>query len=117
MNSGNVNEAWYNWKGCFLNILDKNAPKRVIRVRNKPAPWLNPEIKKEMFARDSLKRKAIKSGSLDDWTIYKQAKNAVNYSVRYAKSKYYRDKLNENVGDSRATWKVLNDLMGKICCY
>jgi len=35
-------------------------------------------------------------------------RNAVNYSIWCAKSEYYRHKLNEN-----ATWKVLNDLMGK----
>ena len=112
-NSANINEAWHIWKSNFLNILNKHAPKRVIKVRNKPAPWLNSEIKKEMFNRDSLKKKAIKSGSQHDWSIFKKARNAVNYSIRSAKSKYYRRKLNENAGDLKTTWKVLNDLMGK----
>ena len=82
-------------------------------MRNKPAPWLNSEIKKEMFNRDLLKKKAIKSGSQDDWSTFKKARNAVNYSIRCAKSEYYHYKLNENAGDQKATWKVLNDLMGK----
>ena len=112
-NSVNVNEAWLIWKDNFLNVLNKHAPKRVIKVRNKPAPWLNSEIKKEMFNRDSLKKKAIKSGSQDDWSTFKKARNAVNYSIRCAKSEYYHYKLNENAGDQKATWKVLNDLMGK----
>ena len=38
VNPGNVNEAWFNWISCFLSILDKNAPKRVIKVRNQPDP-------------------------------------------------------------------------------
>ena len=109
----NINETWHIWKSNFLNILNKHAPRRVIKVRNKPAPWLNSEIKKEMFKRDSLKKKAIKSGSQNDWLTFKKAKNAVNYSIRCAKSVYYRHKLNENVGDQKTTWKVLNDLMGK----
>ena len=66
-----------------------------------------------MFNRDSLKKKAIKSGSRHDWSIFKKARNAVNYSIRSAKSKYYRRKLNENAGDLKTTWKVLNDLMEK----
>lgn len=33
--------------------------------------------------------------------------------MRCAKSKYYRHKLNESVGDSKTAWKVLKDLMGK----
>ena len=28
-------------------------------------------------------------------------------------NQYYRHKLNENAGDQKATWKVLNDLMEK----
>ena len=72
-------------------------------MRNKPAPWLNSEIKKERFNRDSLKKKAIKSGSQDDWSIFKKARNAVNYSIRCAKSEYYHYKLNENAGDQKAT--------------
>jgi hypothetical protein len=112
-NSVNVNEAWHIWKSNFLDILNKHAPKRVIKVRNKPAPWLNSEIKKQMFNRDSLKRKAIKSGSQNDWFTYKKARNVVNYSINCAKSEYYRHKLNVNVGDLKTKWKVLNDLMGK----
>ena len=75
--SSNVNENWSKWKCSFLDILNKQAPKRGIKVRNKPAPWLNSEIKKEMFTRDSLKRKATKSGSQNGWSPYKHARNAV----------------------------------------
>ena len=95
------------------NVLSKHAPKRVIKVRNKPASWLNSEIKKEMFNRDSLKKKAIKSGSQNDRSNSKKVRNAVNHSIRCAKSEYYHSKLNENAGDQKATWKVLNDLAGE----
>ena len=37
-NSVSINEAWFIWKNNFLNVLSKHAPKRVIKVRNKPAP-------------------------------------------------------------------------------
>ena len=75
-NSANINEAWHIWKSNFLNILNKHAPKRVIKVRNKPAHWLNSEIKKEMFNRDSLQKKAItKYGSQNDWSTFKKARN------------------------------------------
>ena len=66
-----------------------------------------------MFTKDSLKRKATKYGSQNDWSGYKHARNAVTYSIRCAKSKYYRYKLNESVGDSKTTWKVFKDLKGK----
>ena len=43
-----VNSAGNAWKDIFLNIVDKPSPKRVMRVRNKPAPWLNSKLKEEM---------------------------------------------------------------------
>ena len=57
-----------------------NTLKKAIKVRNRPAPWLNSEIKKEMFNRDLLKKKAIKSASQNDWSTFKKARNAENYS-------------------------------------
>ena len=51
----NINEAWCIWKNNCLNILKNQAPKRVKKVWNKPAPWFNSEVKKDL-----LKKKAIK---------------------------------------------------------
>ena len=83
--SGDVNEAWQNWKSVSLSVLAKPAPKRVIKVQNKPAPCLNSEIKKQMFTRDYLKRKAMKSASKDHWDAYKRAKTSLNCTIRRAK--------------------------------
>ena len=51
-----MNSAWNAWKNIFLNIIvDKYAPKRVLRVRNKPAPWLKCQLKEKEYELDSLK--------------------------------------------------------------
>ena len=54
-----------------------------------------------MMTRNSLKRRAIKVGSENDWNCHRNMRNKVNYAVKCAKSK------------GKNTWKVLNDLMGK----
>ena len=46
------NEAWGKWKNVFLNILNKHAPKKIIRVGNKTAPS---EVRRQMLSRDYLK--------------------------------------------------------------
>ena len=66
-----------------------------------------------MMTRDSLKRRAIKTGSENDWNCYRNIPSKVNYAVKCAKSNYYRKKLHDNLGDRKNTWKVLNDLMDK----
>ena len=54
-----MNSAWNAWKDIFLNIVEKHAPRRDMRVRNKPAPWLNSQLKEEMYERDWLKKKVV----------------------------------------------------------
>jgi len=52
----NVNEAWDCWKTVFTAVLEKHAPTRKIRVRNRQSPWINKNIKTEMHIRDHLKK-------------------------------------------------------------
>ena len=55
----------------------------------------------------------MKSASENDWDAYKRAKISRNCTIRRAKLKYYCGKLNENIGDPKTVWKMLNDLIGK----
>ena len=69
-NSGDPNEMWTYWKSKFIAIVDKHAPLKRKRIRNKKSPWLNVEIKKSMMARDKLKSIAIKTKNSEDWQNY-----------------------------------------------
>lgn len=108
----NISDARVTWKSILLNIVDKHAPCRMKRIRNKPSPWINPDIKREMYARDLLKKKAIKSNSPFDWLSFKTKKNMVNKLVKKLK-KSYQSEIKNNFGNPKGTWKVLNDLMGR----
>ena len=66
-----------------------------------------------MFKRDWLKKKASKSCSPEDWAAYRQQRNLANKEIRHAKKCFYKKQIEEASGDQRATWKILNDLMGK----
>ena len=97
----------------FLKIADKHAPRRTIRVRNKPSPWITSEIKQQMLFRDKLKKKAIKSNIVEDWKTYKIFKNKLNKQVKYTKRRFYKQEIEKKSGDSKGTWKILNDLMNR----
>ena len=111
-----MNRSLAAWTKVFLSVVDKHAPCRTRRIRNKPSPWLNPNIKQLMFKRDWLKRKATKTGMLEDWSAYRTSRNLVNKEVRLAKKRFYQSRINEASGDQKATWKVPNDLLGKKSC-
>ena len=108
-----MNSAWNEWKDIFLNIVDKHGPRRVMRVKNKPAPWLNSQLKEEMYERDWLKKKASETQWPDVWKAYKTKKLTVNKKVKKTKKDYYKHQIEGASGNLKATWKILNDLMGK----
>ena len=108
-----VDQAWCTWNELFISIIDKHAPKRIIRTRNKPAPWIDATAKKLMYERDMFKKRVARSNSQADWMNYKTARNRTNYELRKIKRQYYQTKLSESSGDSKRTWAVLNSLVGK----
>ena len=46
-------------------------------------------------------------------SIYKSYKNKLNYSLRIAKRLYYEKNLNNVQTNTRATWKVLNEILNR----
>lgn len=108
-----VNEFWVTWKNAFVNIVDKHAPRIRLKIRNKPSPWITPEIKSKMHERDFLKKKASQTNLAQDWSKYKKCKNSTNKQVAKTKKKYYRDQIAKFSDNSRKTWKTLNDIRGK----
>ena len=79
---------------------------RLKRVHNKLAPWLNSRVTQQMLNRDYLKTKAVKTGSQNNWLSFKKASNGVNYAIKRAKSNYYLNKFNANLGNPKSTWKT-----------
>ena len=53
----NPNEMWDLWKHLLASVIDKHAPLRTKRVKNKRSPWITNELLHEIHKRDSLKRK------------------------------------------------------------
>ena len=41
-----VNNAWLNFKTCFLHVADNHAPQIEKKVRGRNTPWLSNKIKK-----------------------------------------------------------------------
>ena len=96
-----------------MNIVDKHAPRRVMRVRNKPAPWLNSQLKEEIYKRDWLKTQASETQGPDDWKAYTTKKLTVNKNVQKTKKDDYKHQIERASGNLKATWKILNDRIGK----
>ena len=97
----------------FLECIDRHAPLKSKRVRLSKSPWINSNLKKLMHKRDILKLKAIRSKNPNDWREFRKHRNFVNSQVRIAKQSYYNNTFQENKGNVRNTWRVINKLTSR----
>ena len=109
-NQRSVNEAWSMMKSILGNLFDCHAPKISKKVRGKPAPWLNSEVKRLMNERDGLLRKSRRTKNQIDISAYKCMRNKVNAAVRKAKSMYHKKLLKENSTDPNKFWKSIKSI-------
>ena len=107
------NSMWCAWKTIFYKVVDKHAPIRTKRVRVAKSPWITSQLKQHMHERDVLKLKASCSNTPADWLNYKKCRNSVNTEIKNAKESYYKKAFHDNAGNSRATWRIANELSAR----
>ena len=112
-NYDDPNDMWDAWKNLFLFCVDKHAPLRNKRIRSCKSPWITSQLKQRFHARDILKLKATRSGDPDDWCKFKKLRNTVNNEIKRAKECYYMHAFSDSRGDSRNTWRIVNELMSR----
>jgi hypothetical protein len=67
-----------------------------------------------MIERDNLKKKATVSKTSRYWELYQKARNKTNNKIRETKRNYYISNINTSKRNSKATWKIVNSMRGKI---
>ena len=101
------------WKHLLASVIDKHAPFRTKRVKNKRSPWITNELLREIHKRDFLKKKAASTNDPSIWKQFKDARNKANNSVKKAKRKYFSENLDANKSDPRKTWRLINELQSR----
>ena len=86
-----------------------------IQIRGDTLPYITSDTRKLIRQRDYLRGKANKTGSHILREAFNHMKMKVNYAIRDARRKYYIKKIDENEGNVKQTWKVLNHAMNRKC--
>ena len=89
-----------------LEILERHAPVRKRKVRNRQCPFLDQKIKKLMGERDQVHNVACESGAAIDWEHYRWCRNEVKRRLFDAERNYVQKEINDNQSSS-AMWKVI----------
>ena len=72
----------------FESLLNVHAPIKRRRVRSEFAPWLTPNLRKSIDARDRHKKIAVKSPEI--WSVHTRQRNRVTKEIRYSVRDYYK---------------------------
>ena len=106
MNEEDVNSAWLRWKDLFLSKCNKHAPVRRKIMRGVKCRWLTVATKKLMNERDSVLRKARRSGSEVEWSMYRQVSNR----IKIEKSRYQINDISDNFDNPKSFWKTMKNI-------
>jgi hypothetical protein len=106
----NPNMCWQIWSSLFLQVLDRHASLRCMRVRGNSIPWMSSNIRGLMRLRDLHKGRAVKYNAQNHWIKYKQLRNKVNSEIRKAKTMFSATNL-RNVRSLKIQDRVGNLLM------
>ena len=110
------NDMWQEWKNLFVSCMDKHAPLKSKRIRNKRSPWITSELLLRMRRRDVLKKKAISTNDHAMLQQFKRARNQVNNATKLAKKRYFPENLETSKGNPRKTSDRINELSSRSSC-
>ena len=92
-------------------VLDRIAPFRDIKVKQKTKPWFNSDIQAEIRRRETLFHEYCKDrGKEEIYREYCRIRNKVQRDVKKAKEFYFRDQVVRNRDDSGKLWSHLKTL-------
>ena len=106
-----VDKAYELWSVKFNAVLNKHAPIKKRRVKQKDTPWMNSEIMHKMRERDKMKVEAKKSDSETQWNAYRKLRNKVTSMIRLAKRMYVLKSVRDNQNNPSAMWKSLRCIL------
>ena len=112
LNGNDTIEKFDNFILLFSDLFDQNFPKltKVIRKRPNNKPYINQEIKLLIKEKEKMQKKYAKY-PITYGEQYKKFRNLVTNEIRKAKHTYFKNKLNSSSGDTKNTWKVINQIL------
>ena len=70
LNSVDADLAWVRFKSILLSVLDKIAPFKTIRIKQRTQPWMSTEMIKLINLRDNYLRQFRKSKNQSDYELF-----------------------------------------------
>lgn len=108
-----VDDAIYFFQLQFLRIINKHAPSRRVRIKNRVNPWFSRELADFIHARNKQWSLARKSNAVNDWLLFRSLRNKCTALIRKFKSEYYLTLTSDTFNDHSKFWKTVKVLQNK----
>ena len=105
-----ANSAYTDFSNKLSDVINKIAPIKQSKVKNRSQEWFDGEIAEKISLRDKLFKKFKKSKLHVDEICFKEARNEVQNVIKKKKKTFFENQLNENIGKPKELWKALNDI-------
>lgn len=105
-----VELAWTYFKESFMEIVNKHAPLRKVRIKGRENPWFSQTLADNIHKRNRAWDKARQTDTSTDWSAFKQLRNKCTSLIKKAKSEYFLSVTTENLNDPQKFWKVIKSL-------
>ncbi|XP_019222699.1 uncharacterized protein LOC109204916 [Oreochromis niloticus] len=102
-----VELAWTYFKESFMEIVNKHAPLRKVRIKGRENPWFSQTLADNIHKRNRAWDKARQTDTSTDWSVFKQLRNKCTSLIKKAKSEYFLSVTTENLNDPQKFWKVI----------
>ena len=106
-----IDQKWIKWKCMFLEVCNRQAPLKIMRLKQRYCPWITKDIIKLIYKRDYLKMKYDNDDSFKD--EYIQIRNYITKLRRTNKKQYTKNILYTCKNDSKKLWRELNKITAR----
>lgn len=109
-----VDDAWSYFKNTFSLIIDKHAPLKRFRTKNRYSPWFTHDLAALIQLKNALWRRARSSQSPADWLAFRQCRNKTTQAIRKAKINHFKEKFSACGTDAKKFWKTVKSMENKL---
>ena len=101
-----VDETLDAFNDLFLTCLNAHVPVKTVKLKRKPNPFITDYIKDLTKTRDSMHRRARRTGSVNDWQVFRDLKKEVKSTLRKAEKEYFNEQICANKNNTGAISKL-----------
>ena len=101
--------ALEHFQKTFLQIVNKHAPFKKVRIKNRISPWFSPDLSALLKDRNKAWLLARRTGDQTHWSSFRRIRNKCTAAVSKAKSTYYTDLITDSYSDPTKFWKAVGN--------